>query len=38
MTFEEYCIQFLRRNIKKYGNGSNYWDVSRKKLGLHCAS
>ena len=31
MTFEEYCIKFSRRNIKKYSNGSNYSDVSRKK-------
>ena len=34
MTFEEYCIKFSRRNIKKYGNGSNYSDVSRKKVEL----
>ena len=31
MTFEEYCIKFSRRNIKKDSNGSNYSDVSRKK-------
>ena len=31
MTFEEYCIKFSRRNIKKYDNGSNYSDVPRKK-------
>ena len=30
MTFEEYCIKFSRRNIKKYDNGSNYSDVPRK--------
>ena len=34
MTFEEYCIKFSRRNIKKYGNGSNYSDVSGKKVEL----
>ena len=31
MAFEEDCIKRSRRNIKKYGNGSNYSDVSQKK-------
>lgn len=28
MTFEEYRIKLSRKNIKKYGNSSNYSDMT----------